>query len=181
MTAAAELAGLPRASPDAPVESDPARIPESIAGPLAAGITARPATDVADEELAPLQAADPGRLHRQSGTLRSSNGAAVAEVTGLVVTRRVPATAWPLLGTGPDGTLRPGRLLVRLGRASRGHGVRRRLLAVQLTSGRADAGRRQALRSAALPRAGDAAPVALVEDRVHEGFPSGASLTWTAP
>ena len=180
--AAAELAGLLRASPDAPAEAGSARLLEDIAGgPLTAGITVGPADGVTGEELALLQAADGAGLHRRSGRLHTADGTPVARVSELVVTGRLPGPARPLLGIDPDGALRPGRYSVQLGHALRGRGVRRQLLGVGLTPGRADdEGRRQALRLTTLLRAAGAEPLALSEERVYEEFLAMSSLPWPA-
>jgi hypothetical protein len=173
-----ELARLLGSASEAPIESAGATaIFESICGgPLTAEITVQPAGEVTDEEVALLAVPEEERLHLRFGVLRCAEGIPAAEVTALVVTRRVPDPARAAMGITSSGRLMPGHGRMSLGRALRGLGVRREQLCVKFTPGCQDAwGQAQPLYSRARLRNGTGHPLALVTERVYacllERFP----------
>lgn len=170
MTAAGDLAVLLRDCPDAPVEMGGTReVLEDITGggPISARIRAGRAPVPAARELELLQARAKDPVHVRSGVLSCDAGLAVAEVTELVVTGRVPARARPLLGITRRGTLVPGQSRVQIATALRGLGVRRQLVSVALTpDARDDHGDGQPVCVTALLRVGDGRPLALTVERV---------------
>jgi hypothetical protein len=136
-----------------------------------AQISAHPAGlgEVTGTELELLAAAaEP--VHVRSGVLRTGNCPA-AQITAIVVTRRVPDGARARLGVTRAGSLRRGGSSMPLGRALRGLGVTRRQLSVELTTCRRDmSGEPQVLYSTALLRAPTGHPLAIVKERVYRHF-----------
>jgi hypothetical protein len=132
-----QLAGLlARASGEAPIEARGlTELCGAISGqPPVAQVSAHPASlgEVTGAELELLvAAAEP--VHVRSGVLRAGKCPA-AQITAIVVTRRVPDGARARLGISRAGSLRSGDSSVPLGQALRGLGVTRRQLSLELTT-----------------------------------------------
>lgn len=176
-----ELARVLATMADEPVETGGATaVFEAISGgTLTADVLSSPAARVTPEEKSLLQVQDGEILHVRSGVLRCPGCIAVAQVTALVVSARVPDRARASLGITRSGRLLPVPGSTPLGRALRGLGVRREQRAVVLTPGCRDVfGARLALRSSALLRLAQGMPLALVVERVYARFAEAFPPPW---
>lgn len=174
MSAAEDLAAILASQDGTPIETGGATpILEAIAGEdIRAEVYNVAVRELRADEARLLLPGRATTVVTRLGLLRTASGMPVAEVTAVLLPRRVPGPARPVLGlhqsTGKP--LASGRRSVPLGRALRGHGVLREHVRVTLTPGRTDAaGAAQALYSVArLTQAGR--PVALVTECVYEEF-----------
>lgn len=172
-----ELVRLLDAAGDQPIESGATTLFESVTGGrLTASVLTRPASRVAAREKRLLRVRDGEAMHVRAGMLLCPGGVPVAQVTTLVVNARIPDHARASLGVTASGTLMPVPGTTPLGRALRGLGIRREQCDAVVTPGCTDAsGARLAVRSTALLRRADGAPLAWVIERIFalflEAFP----------
>jgi hypothetical protein len=178
--AVAALARLLAAGRDTPIELGGATaVFEAIArGPVTADVLSTSRHELTDGERELLR---PGRRDiaaRRRGMVRTGNGVRVAEITAVLLPRRIPGPARFALGITPAGTVVDGRCHVPLGRALRGLGVWRQQIAVTVTPGYTNAdGVSLVLHSEALLQ--HSSPVAVVTERVCLDFLEAFPLPWT--
>lgn len=171
--AAAELARLLAAEQDISFEiGDTTAILEAIAGErLAAAVHSVPGRCLDDREEALLRPRPRDVPCRRQGILRTASGIPAADVTAVILPRRLPGPARAALGVTPAGAEIAARRGAPLSRALRGFGVRRR----QLEAVPGD-GRPAALRSVALLLTH--LPVALVTETVYAEFLAAFPPPW---
>jgi hypothetical protein len=177
--AVAALARLLAAGRNTPIELGGATaVFEVIAGgPVAADVLSTGRHELTGDERELLR---PGRRDiaaSRCGMFRTANGVPVAEITAVLLPRRVPGPARLALGITPAGTVVDGRCRVPLGRALRGFGVWRQQIAVTATPGYTNAdGQSLVLYSAALLQ--HSSPIAVVTERVCLDFLEAFPLPW---
>ena len=182
MNAAEELTALLAAQESTPIELGGATaLFEAISGgKVTAEIRSSGRCQLTDDERRRLRPGASDTAFTRHGTLRTAGGVPVAEVTAVILPRRVPGPARPDLGITKSGTPLDGARSIPLGRALRGRGVAREQIEARLTPGARDAaGAPQALYSAALLRI--AVPLALVTERVYEEFLDEFPPPWPIP
>jgi hypothetical protein len=139
------------------------------AGPVTADIRLRRGRALTRTERRRLHAPAGTSGHERLGTLRTSTGIAVAQISAVILPGRLPPATRTALGIAVSGAPLPTGSGEPLGRALRGLGVTREPLQVRLTPGARDAaGTEQVLYSAA--RLWLDTPVALVTERVYLSF-----------
>jgi hypothetical protein len=181
-TAAQELAALLAAQDSTPIELGGATaLFEAISGgKVTAEVRGGGRRQLTDDERRRLRPGSSDTACSRHGVLRTAGGVPVAEITAVILPRRVPGPARPDLGITASGTPLEGARSIPLGRALRGRGVTREQIEARLTPGAQDAsGARLALYSAALLRI--AVPLALVTERVYEEFLEAFPPPWPVP
>lgn len=175
-TTAAALASLLTPGNAIPIEQGAVFLFEAMAGaPIRAEVRCTGKYELTDDERETLlvRGRETACLHQ--GLLSTGAGAPIAEITAVLLPRRVPGPARQALGITPTGTARDGRLLITLDSALRGLGVWRHQLEVDsIPRGTGADGALMALSlRALLGRA--ALPIALVTERVYRVFVEAAT------